>query len=68
MKNKIKHTAPNNDVRQMEADKTARLRALRLAKEAEDRETAARLAAVNPKAPRRRSRSEGAPSDQEMTS
>ena len=51
---KTKYTAPNNDIRQVEADKTARLRALRLAKEAEERETAARLAAANPpKAPRR---------------
>jgi len=41
----------------MEAAKTNRLRALRLAKEAEDRETAARVAASDPpKAARRRVR------------
>jgi hypothetical protein len=43
--------------RQTEAAKTSRLRALRLAKEAEDREAAARAAASEPpKAARRRVR------------
>lgn len=43
--------------RQIEADKTSRLRALRLAKEAEDREAAARIAASDPpRAVRRRVR------------
>ncbi len=67
MKSKAKFPAPTNDRRQMEADKTARLRALRLAKEAEDRETAARLAAANPKTPRRRHRAAATP-DQEVSS
>jgi hypothetical protein len=44
------------DPRQIEADKTSRLRALRLAKEAQDREAAVRAAAANPsKSKRRRS-------------
>jgi hypothetical protein len=47
----------NADLRQREAAKTSRLRALRLAKEAEDREAAARAAASDPpKAVRRRVR------------
>jgi hypothetical protein len=47
----------NTERRQVEAAKTNRLRALRLAKEAEDREAAARLAAADPpKAVRRRVR------------
>lgn len=47
----------NAEHRQREADKTSRLRALRLAKEAEDREAAARVAASDPpKAAKRRVR------------
>lgn len=42
------------DPRQIEAAKTSRLRALRLAKEAEDREAAARAAAATPSKPVRR--------------
>ena len=38
----------NAERRQSEAAKTSRLRALRLAKEAEDREAAAQVAASNP--------------------
>ena len=44
----------NRASRQIEADKTSRLRALRLAKEAQDREAAARAAAANPSKPVRR--------------
>ena len=44
-----KSNPPNNtERRQIEAAKTNRLRALRLAKEAEDREEAARVAAAEP--------------------
>ena len=54
---KAKPNPPNSERRQIEAAKTSRLRALRLAKEAEDREAAARAAAsVPPKAARRRVR------------
>lgn len=48
---KSKYTAPNGiirDARQAEAEKTSRLRALRLAKEATDREAAAHIAATTP--------------------
>ena len=49
--------AASRALQQIEADKTSRLRALRLAKEAQDREAAARVAAANPAKPaRRRSR------------
>lgn len=56
MKAKPKFPPPNQDQRQSDAAKTSRLRALRLAKEASDREAAALQAAANPKkpAPRRR--------------
>jgi hypothetical protein len=47
-KSKAKPNPPNAELRQIEAAKTNRLRALRLATEAEDRETAARAAAANP--------------------
>jgi hypothetical protein len=47
-KSKAKPNTPNAELRQTEAAKTNRLRALRLAKEAEDRETAAREAAAAP--------------------
>ena len=57
MKSKAKSGLSSTDPRQIEADKTSRLRALRLAKEAADREEAARVAAANPPKPtRRRSR------------
>jgi hypothetical protein len=57
MKSKAKSGLTSTDPRQIEADKTSRLRALRLAKEAEDREAAARVAAATPPKPtRRRSR------------
>lgn len=45
---KPKYTPPYNELRQLEADKTNRLRALRLAKEAADREAAARTADTDP--------------------
>lgn len=44
---KSKYGAGNRDLRQIEADKITRLRALRLAKEAQDREAAARAAAAS---------------------
>jgi hypothetical protein len=47
-KSKTKPNPANTELRQIEAAKTSRLRALRLAKEAEDREAAAREAAANP--------------------
>ena len=47
MKTKTKLQA-NDDPRQAEAAKTSRLRALRLAKEAVDKEAAARAAAAQP--------------------
>jgi hypothetical protein len=56
-KSNAKPNPLNADRRQVEAAKTSRLRALRLAKEAEDREAAARVAAADPpKAVRRRVR------------
>ena len=59
---KPKYDTANRDLQQIEADKTSRLRALRLAKEAQDREAAARAAAANPaKSARRRSREAGPP-------
>jgi hypothetical protein len=48
MKTKIKSTATDDNPRQIEAAKTSRLRALRLAKEAAAKEAAAREAAANP--------------------
>jgi hypothetical protein len=56
MKNKGKPIPADDDRRQADAEKTSRLRALRLAKEAADKEAAAALeAAVNAaKPPRRR--------------
>jgi len=52
---KPKHGTANRDLQQIEADKINRLRALRLAKEAQDREAAARAAAATPaKSARRR--------------
>lgn len=45
MKNTAKFVDPHADQRRSDADKTARLRALRLAKEASEKETAAREAA-----------------------
>jgi hypothetical protein len=54
---KVKPKPLNAEPRQIEAAKTSRLRALRLAKEAEDREAAARaIASDPPKAARRRVR------------
>lgn len=44
----VKVSAPGMDEKQAEAAKTARLRALRLAKEAADRETATRVIAAVP--------------------
>ena len=59
---KPKHNPASRALQQSEADKTSRLRALRLAKEAQDREAAARAAAANPaKSARRRSREAGPP-------
>jgi hypothetical protein len=49
MKSKVKFVRPDQDARQVEADKTTRLRALRLAKEAADQETALREAASQPR-------------------
>ena len=54
MNTKSKFTPASDSVRQAEAAKTSRLRALRLAKEAEDKETAAREAAVAAAQPKRR--------------
>ena len=51
---KPKYGTANRDLQQIEADKTSRLRALRLAKEAQDREAAALAAANPPKSGRRR--------------
>ena len=51
---KPKYAPANRPLRQIEADKTSRLRALRLAKEAQDREAAARVAAATPSKPGRR--------------
>lgn len=57
MKSKIKAPSANDDLRQMEADKTSRLRALRFAKEAAEREATTLAAAIEPPKPaRRRSR------------
>jgi hypothetical protein len=47
-KSKTKPNPANSELRQKEAAKTSRLRALRLAKEAEDREAAALAAAAAP--------------------
>jgi hypothetical protein len=52
---KPKYGTANRDLQQIEADKTSRLRALRLAKEAQDRAVAARVAASPSKPGRRRS-------------
>lgn len=52
---KPKYGTANRDLQQIEADKTSRLRALRLAKEAQDRAVAARVAANTSKPGRRRS-------------
>lgn len=59
MKAKPNFLPLSQEQRQADAAKTTRLRALRLAKEAADREAAAALLAANPKpaAPRRRSAS-----------
>ena len=55
---KPKHDTASRALQQIEADKTSRLRALRLVKEAQDREAAA----ANPaKSARRRSREAGPP-------
>ena len=48
MKNKVKLVRVDEDARQTEAAKTNRLRALRLAKEAADKEAAALAAASQP--------------------
>jgi len=59
---KPKHDTASRALQQIEADKTSRLRALRLAKEAQDREAAARIAAATTeKSARRRSREAGPP-------
>jgi hypothetical protein len=49
MKNKTKTMQADDDPRRVEAAKTNRLRALRLAKEAEEKEAAAREAASQPR-------------------
>jgi len=54
VKSKAKPNPLNAESRQTEAAKTNRLRALRLAKEAEDRDAAARAAASEPPKPARR--------------
>jgi hypothetical protein len=64
MKSKTQYGAANGGPRQIEADKTSRLRALRLAKEAEDREAAARDAAAKLRKPARGRGREARPSDQ----
>lgn len=46
MKKTVKRPAEANTAQQAEAEKTARLRALRLAKEAADKDSAARAAAA----------------------
>lgn len=53
MKSKAKFIQQNDDPRQAEAAKTSRLRALRLAKEAADKEAAAHAAAMQPAKPSR---------------
>jgi hypothetical protein len=47
-KSKTNPSPPQAELRRLEAAKTSRLRTLRLAKEAEDREAAARAAAAEP--------------------
>lgn len=60
-KNKAKANPANTELREIEAAKTNRLRALRLAKEAEEREAAAKAAAAAPpKLVKRRTRSASA--------
>jgi hypothetical protein len=54
MKSKTKPASAGDERRQAEAAKTSRLRALRMAKEAADREAAVREAAANPVKPARR--------------
>ncbi len=54
MKAKPKANPVNDERRQLEAAKTTRLRALRLAKEATEREEAAREAAANAVKPAKR--------------
>ena len=54
MKTKAKSPPVFDAARQAEAEKTSRLRALRLAKEADDKATAAREAAAKAEAPKRR--------------
>lgn len=53
MKSKAKPVPPDAEHRQAEADKTSRLRALRLAKEASDLETATQAAVKQPRKPSR---------------
>jgi hypothetical protein len=50
----VKATLPDEDEKQVEAAKTARLRAVRLAKEAADRDAANREVATAPPRSRRR--------------
>jgi hypothetical protein len=52
----VKVAPPDSDAQQDEADKVARLRALRLAKEAADREAASAAAAAAPPAKARAQR------------
>jgi hypothetical protein len=47
-KSKTKPSPAHTELRRLEAAKTSRLRALRLAKEADDREAAAQAAAAEP--------------------
>jgi hypothetical protein len=54
MKTKAKLNPATDQRRQTEADKTSRLRALRLAKEAAEKEAAVREAAAKPAKPARR--------------
>ena len=53
MKTKFRPDPVSNDRRQAEAAKTSRLRGLRLAKEAAEKEAAAHKAAANPDKPAR---------------
>jgi hypothetical protein len=65
MRTPAKSTAPGRDQRQAEAEKTSRLRALRLAKEATEKEEAAREAAAANAAKSARGRGRAAlPGDQ----
>jgi hypothetical protein len=68
VKTAAKFVPASDAARQTEAAKTSKLRALRLAKEAADKETAAQEAAAKPaKSPRRRVRPSPMPASSEPT-